>query len=224
MPDLMAALEASIAGAKRPEQAEAEASKPKAAPPRRRQPLRASSWPARVEVEVEGRQALALEPRQGPLPRGRVHQGPGHRLLHARRAGPAAAPARPPADAQALPQRRRRRVLLREAVPVAPPDWVQTAPIARSQQDDRLLRLRRPADAGLAGQPRRPRAAPVAVAGRRDPAPDDDGVRPRPRAAPAALVECCEVALLLRDALDAARAWRASRRRRARRACRCTCR
>ena len=29
---------------------------------------------------------LALEPRQGPLSRGRVHQGPGDRLLHARRA------------------------------------------------------------------------------------------------------------------------------------------
>ena len=51
------------------------------------------------------------------------------------------------------------------------------APGARRQ--DRVLCLRRPADAGLARQPRRPRAAPVAVAVRADRAPDRDGVRPR---------------------------------------------
>ena len=53
--------------------------------------------------------AVALEPRQGLLSRGRLHQGPGHRVLHARGAGAAAAPARPAADAQALPERRRGR-------------------------------------------------------------------------------------------------------------------
>ena len=51
----------------------------------------------------------ALEPRQGPLSRGRLRQARRHRLLRARRAGRPAAPRGPRADAQALPQRRRRR-------------------------------------------------------------------------------------------------------------------
>ena len=63
---------------------------------------------------------LALEPRQAAVSAGRVHEGPRDRLLHADRAGPAAAPARPAADAQALPERRREGPLLREALPVAP--------------------------------------------------------------------------------------------------------
>ena len=53
-------------------------------------------------------------------PADRLHQGPGDRLLHADRAGAAAAPARPAADAEALSGRRRGPALLREAVPVAP--------------------------------------------------------------------------------------------------------
>src|SRR4029450_5397558 len=60
-----------------------------------------------------------------------VHQGPGDRLLHADRAGPAAAPPCPAADAQALPERRRGEVLLREALPGAPAprrDWGGTRP------------------------------------------------------------------------------------------------
>src|SRR5918997_5489547 len=63
---------------------------------------------------------VAVQPRQGPVPEGRLHEGPRHRLLHAHRAGRAAAPARAPTDAQALSQRRRGRVLLREAVPAPP--------------------------------------------------------------------------------------------------------
>src|SRR5215212_8447011 len=64
--------------------------------------------------------AVPLEPRQGLLSRDGVHQGAGDRLLHAHRPGPAAAPARPPADPEALPRRRRRSLLLREAVPAPP--------------------------------------------------------------------------------------------------------
>ena len=56
------------------------------------------------------------------------------------------------------------------------PDWVQD----RARGRHRLLPLRRPADAGVGGQPGRPRAAPLAVAGGADRAPDDDGLRPRP--------------------------------------------
>ena len=66
------------------------------------------------------------------------------------RAGAAAAPARPAADAQALSGRRRGQVLLREAVPVAPArlgaDGAGPAP---NEQDDRLLPRQRPADAGV---------------------------------------------------------------------------
>ena len=114
--------------------------------------------------------AVAVEPRQGPLPRGGVHEGPRHRLLHARRARRARAPPRPAADAQALPQRRRRAVLLREAVPVArarvgADDRRRQQP--RPRREDRLRPGQRPPDARVAGQPRRPGAAHVARAGRR---------------------------------------------------------
>ncbi len=73
---------------------------------------------------------------------------------------------------------------------------------ARRPPGDRLRALRRPAHAGVAGQPGRPGAAPVAGAGR-------GPRRARPcwpststRARRPALAECCEVALLLRDTLD----------------------
>ena len=71
------------------------------------------------EVLVERPHAEAVELRQGALPGDRVHQGRPDRLLRARGAGAAAPPARPAADAQALPRRRRGRALLREAVPPA---------------------------------------------------------------------------------------------------------
>ena len=74
----------------------------------------------RLEVEV-GDRTLSLSNLDKVLyPAAGFTKGAGDRLLHADRAGPAAAPARPPADAQALPERRRRAVLLREAVPGAP--------------------------------------------------------------------------------------------------------
>ena len=47
------------------------------------------------------------------------------------------------------------------------PEWVGTARDPDRAQDDRLLPLRGPAHARVDGEPRRPRAAPVAVAGRR---------------------------------------------------------
>ena len=119
---------------------------------------------------ARGPQAEPLQPRQGALPADRLHQGRRDRLLRAHRAGRAAAPARPAADPQALPERRRGALLLREAVPVAPsgldPHRVDRGP--QRGQDDRLLHRRRPAHAGVAGEPRRPRAAPVAVQGAPD--------------------------------------------------------
>ena len=65
--------------------------------------------------------------------------------------------------------------------PDAPPGLGADRAGAHVLQDDRLLRGGRCADARLAGQPRRPRAAHLDVAGRRHRAPHDDGLRPRPR-------------------------------------------
>ena len=92
----------------------------------------------------------------------------------------AAAPARPPADPEALSQRRRGRALLREAVPLTPPRLGAQRAGRAQLEDDPVLRLRRPGDARVARQPRRPRAAPVALEGARGRAADDHGVRPRP--------------------------------------------
>ena len=66
--------------------------------------------------------------------------------------------------------------------PTHRPDWVRTAtiPIRTRRPHDRLLRRRRPPDDRVAGQPRRPRAAPVARARRRSARADDPRVRPRP--------------------------------------------
>ena len=86
------------------------------------------------------------------------------------------------ADAQALPQRRRRRVLLREERARRTGPTGSTT--ARDAARHRLRRRRRPADARLARQPRRPRAAHVAARCADDPdAPDARRLRPRPRAA-----------------------------------------
>ena len=72
------------------------------------------------EVEVDGRRIKVSNWSKGPVAEDRLHQGRPRRLLRAHRAGAAAAPARPPADAQALSERRRRPALLREALPEAP--------------------------------------------------------------------------------------------------------
>ena len=84
-------------------------------------PRKKSSWPrAGVEVEVEGRQLSPLQPRTRCCTRGPgFTKGQVIDYYTRDRAGPAAAPARPPAHAQALPERRRGRVLLREELPLA---------------------------------------------------------------------------------------------------------
>ena len=93
----------------------------------------------------------------------------------------------------------------------------------RARRQDRLLPGRRPADARLAGQPRRPRAAHLAGHGGRLLAADRGRLRPRPgRAGHDRRVR--------RGGAGAARrssstwGWRRSRRPRARRGCRSTCR
>ncbi len=175
-------------------------------------------------MEVEGRAALALEPRQGHVPRGGLHQGAADRLLHARRPGAAAAPARPPAHPQALSRTAwRASTSTRSSARRTARSGSGARAIPVEPEDDRLLPLRRPPDARLAGQPRRSRAAPVAVARGGDRAADRDGVRPRPRrrrpASPSAARWPCSCARRSR-----ASASSRSRRPRARRGCRCTCR
>ena len=142
MPDLMAALEASIAAAKSPggrkpaarktpaaaktsngRKAANGSAKAKSGPPRAaRRPRSSRAVPParRVQVEVEGR-TLSLSNLDKVLyPQAGFTKGAGDRLLHARRPRAAAAPARPSAHAEALSRRRRGAVLLREAVPLAP--------------------------------------------------------------------------------------------------------
>ena len=132
-----------------------------------------------------GAHAVALQPRQGALPRRGLHEGARDRLLHADRALRAAAPARPRADPQALPQRRRRAVLLREERAEPPPRLGahRDDPDPHGRAHDRLRARRGPADAGVAGQPGRPRAAHLAREGRGPPSADDPGLRPRSRRA-----------------------------------------
>src|SRR4051812_48653645 len=77
-----------------------------------------------------------LEPEQGPLPESRVHQGAGDRLLHPHRAGVASAFARSPAHNEALPERCRSAVLLREELP---------GPSAELGEDGEGLERRQPA-------------------------------------------------------------------------------
>ena len=93
-PDLMAALEESIAAVKERRERKAEARrranrrapKPSAAPNGLRAPrVETSSSPVASSRAGRGRRARAQahQPRQGALPEGRLHQGRGHRLLRA---------------------------------------------------------------------------------------------------------------------------------------------
>src|SRR5258708_19512290 len=96
--------------------------------------------------------AQAHQSRQGPVSRGGIYQGPGDRLLHADCARAAAAYPRPPADAQALPKRSRRRVLLREELSEAPATLGRDRNRVERRQQPRhvLLPLPGPADARVA--------------------------------------------------------------------------
>ena len=83
------------------------------------------------------------------------------------------------------------------------PDWVATAPVW-SRHNSRTIDFCLAddlADARVAGQPRRPRAAHLARARRRRDRADRRRLRPRP-GPPATIVECAEVALRLREAFE----------------------
>ena len=238
VPDLMAALEASIArrqapgrqpkaeDAKAAREVEVNGASKKSSKPKPKAKSRGQEVGGRpaVEVEVEGRRLRlsnldkVLYPEVG-FTKGQV-------IDYYTRAAPVAAapPARAGAHAQALPQRGRRRPLLREAEALARARVGALEPIQAGDRDDRLRGLRRPAHAGVAGQPRRPRAAPVAGAGRATPTRPTVMAFDLDPGPPAALAECCEVALLLRETARPARPRVLRRRPRARRACRSTCR
>ncbi len=79
----------------------------------------AAGGPARRDHRRPPPQALELG--QGAVPADRVHEGRPDRLLRAPRAGGGATPEGSRADAQALPERRRLPVLLREELAIAPP-------------------------------------------------------------------------------------------------------
>jgi bifunctional non-homologous end joining protein LigD len=73
------------------------------------------------ELLVEGHEVRLSNPDKVLYPAAGLHQDGRARVLPGGGARPAAAHGRPAADAQALSQRRRRQVLLREERPVAPP-------------------------------------------------------------------------------------------------------
>ena len=126
----------------------------------------------------------------------------------------------PPDDAQALPRRRGRPVVLRQArarraagLGAHGRDRVAELPVAFAGRADRVRGDRRPAVADVGGQPRRPRAARPDVALPRprqrtgsEPAPEH-GLEPDllvfdlDPGAPATVVDCCRVAEALRPVL-----------------------
>ena len=125
------------------------------------------------------------------------------RLLRARSRRCCCRTSRPPADAQALPGRRRGQVLLREAAPSHRPDWVRDrAPSERaarrsttrsSRTSPTLVWLANLADLELhtsLARAERPRA------------PDDARLRPRPRRRRRRSSSAAEVGLLLRGMFD----------------------
>src|SRR5204863_5058452 len=88
-------------------------------PPARSPPSPSRDREARPKPPSRRRRAPARadESRQGALARGRLHQGRDDRLLRAGRRRDPSPPARAAVDTEALPERGRREVLLREAVP-----------------------------------------------------------------------------------------------------------
>ena len=159
----------------------------------------------RMEVEVEGRTLSLSNLDKVFYPGDRLHQGPGDRLLHADRAGAAAAPARPPPDAQALSRTASRAQFFYEKqCPGHRPDWVRTAGVlvAPQRARDRLLHGRRPRHDRVAGQPRRPRDAHAARVRRQTPQAPTMLAFDLDPGPPATIVECAEVACRLRDAFD----------------------
>ena len=99
--------------------------------------------------------------------RGRLHQGRPHRLLRARSRRCCCRTSRDrPLTLKRYPNGVEGKFFYEKQAPSHRPDWVATAPVRPGSKTIDFMPRQRPADAGLAGQPRRPRAAHVAVPGR----------------------------------------------------------
>ena len=139
-----------------------------------------------------GARAPSVEPRQGLLARGGLHEGRPPRLLLQRRRADPAVPARAPAHDEADARRDRGTVLLREdgAVAHAGVDRPLPRPVRRQQgRRDRLPDGERPVHAPVRREPRLHRDAPAPLAVRDDrharllllrPRPDGRELRGRP--------------------------------------------
>ena len=204
-PDLMAALEESLAAVKGEEasrsRSPSRSPSPRPRRARRRRPI-AKQGQSR-QVEVDGRELALTNLDKVLWPRGRLHQGRGDRLLRADRADDPAPPARPRADPGPVSRRRRGPALLREARAEAHARLGQD----RADRDGlgrgaRLHRLRRPPDPGLARAARGARAAPLARRSPKSPSARPCSPSTSIPGAPATAVECAQVALRLRELFD----------------------
>ena len=153
-----------------------------------------------------GAHAALSQPRQGALSRGRVHQGRGHRLLRRRRRRAPAPPRRPAAHPQALARRHRQRSRSSRrtrhvALPTgcAPSSWRSTATTASSTSCATTCRP-------WSGSPTSRRWNCTSRSGRSTDAggPQDADllVFDLDPGAPADIIDCCNVALALRELLD----------------------
>ena len=133
--------------------------------------------------QIGDRTAQALQPRQGPLPGGRVHQGRGDRLLRPHRAGDAAAPRRAGRSRSGASRTASTASSFFEKRCPQPPSAVGAggARARRPQGRHRVLRARRARGAGVGGQPGGARAARADGPRRRPRRATDGRVRPRPR-------------------------------------------
>ncbi len=183
-----------------------------------------STMPADRPRVGSRRGAGALQPGQGAVSGGRVHQGRSDRLLHPDRPGAAAAPAGPAADPDPLPERSRwHPSFFEKNVPAATPDWVRLEPLPAPgstkgrETMDYVVADDLPTLVWLANlaalelhTPQWNSVGPGLLVIDLDPGP------------PAGLFECCQAAMLIRIGSPTTGS-RAIPRRPARRVCSCCC-
>ena len=147
------------------------------------------AMPEQIVVDVEGHQLTLTNLEQGAVSRDGLHQGRGDRLLHADRAGAAAAPGRPPLTVKRYPNGVDGHVLLREErLSRGTPDWVRTVTLpvpgsTKNRETIDYIVVERPGHARAAGEPGGAGAARAAVARAAacaQAAHRPDRVRPRP--------------------------------------------
>ena len=169
-------------------------------------PLAARGRAERTEQRRRGRRppAEGVEPRQGALPRGRVHQGRGDRLLRPHRPGDAARTS-PTAGVtlRRYPNGVDGQSFFEKRCPSHRPEWVGTfAGPGDRNGTHRLLRARLRRGAGVGGQHGRARAARADGAAATDIEAPTMCVFDLDPGAPADIHSCAEVALDIRDVLD----------------------